>query len=108
MGKLYIINASYLFSGICAVIKPFLDEMTVSKIQVMSTDHKEVLSKRASTKNLPAEFGGLCKCEGLDGCSMGNVYDTFGNGHDRGCCSAECNSMLRRLEDGHEVVEGRW
>ena len=73
MGKFYIINAPYLFSTIWTVIKPWLDEVTVKKIQFMSTGHKEVLLKQIPAENLPAEFGGLCKCEGLGGCSLSNA-----------------------------------
>lgn len=73
MGKFYIINAPYLFAGIWAVVKPWLDEVTVSKIQIMSTGHKDVLLKQIPAENLPAEFGGLCTCEGLGGCSMSNA-----------------------------------
>jgi CRAL/TRIO domain len=73
MGKFYIINAPYLFAGIWTVIKPWLDEVTVKKIQIMSTGHKEVLLKQIAAENLPAEFGGICKCEELGGCAMSNA-----------------------------------
>jgi len=73
MGKFYIINAPYLFSGVWAIIKPWLDEVTVQKIQFMSTGHKEVLLKQIAAENLPAEFGGLCMCDGLGGCSLSNA-----------------------------------
>lgn len=71
MGKFYIINAPYLFSAVWAIIKPFLDEVTVNKIQFMSTGHKEVLLAQIPAENLPMEFGGLCNCEG--GCSLSNA-----------------------------------
>lgn len=73
MGKFYIINAPYLFAGIWAVVKQFLDEVTVSKIKIMSTGHKEELLKQIDAENLPVEFGGLCTCDGLGGCSMSNA-----------------------------------
>jgi hypothetical protein len=73
MGKFYIINAPYLFSAVWAVIRPWLDEVTYNKIQFMSTGHKEVLLKQIAAENLPVEFGGLCTCDGLGGCSMSNA-----------------------------------
>jgi len=73
MGKFYIINAPYLFSTVWIVIRPLLDEVTVNKIQIMSTGHKEVLLKQIDAENLPAEFGGLCTCDGPGGCSMSNA-----------------------------------
>jgi len=73
MGKFYIINAPYLFAGVWTLIKPWLDEVTVNKIQIMSSGHKEVLLKQIDAENLPAEFGGSCTCEGLGRCSMSNA-----------------------------------
>lgn len=71
MGKFYIINAPYLFAAVWAIIKPWLDEVTASKIQFMSTGHKEVLLNQIPAENLPVEFGGTCSCEG--GCSLSNA-----------------------------------
>lgn len=68
MGKFYIINAPYLFTTVWSVVKRWLDEVTVAKIQIMSNGHKEVLLKQIDAENLPSEFGGNCKCEG--GCSL--------------------------------------
>jgi CRAL/TRIO domain len=68
MGKFYIINAPYLFSTVWAFIKPWLDEVTVKKIQIISTGHKAVLTAQIDEANLPEEFGGTCKCAG--GCSL--------------------------------------
>ncbi|KAG8814037.1 cytosolic factor, phosphatidylinositol/phosphatidylcholine transfer protein, partial [Serendipita sp. 399] len=71
MGKFYIINAPYLFSAVWSVVKGWLDEVTVKKIQVMSTGHKEVLLKQIDAENLPVEFGGSCRCPG--GCSLSDA-----------------------------------
>lgn len=68
MGKFYIINAPYLFSTIWTVIKLWLDEVTVKKIEIMSNGHKEVLLKQIPPQNLPKMFGGICECPG--GCDM--------------------------------------
>ena len=68
MGKFYIINAPYLFSTVWTFIKPWLDEVTVKKIQIMSSGHKAVLTAQIDADSLPSEFGGNCKCPG--GCSL--------------------------------------
>lgn len=68
MGKFYIINAPYLFSTVWRFIKPWLDEVTVNKIQIMSTGHKAVLTAQIDPENLPVELGGTCSCP--RGCSL--------------------------------------
>ncbi|KII96177.1 hypothetical protein PLICRDRAFT_49072 [Plicaturopsis crispa FD-325 SS-3] len=71
MGKFYIINAPWAFSAVWSVIKPWLDEVTVSKIDILGSGYKEKLLQQISPENLPKEFGGTCACEG--GCSLGDV-----------------------------------
>jgi CRAL/TRIO domain len=71
MGKFYIINASWAFSAIWAMIKPWLDEVTAAKIQIVGGGYKEVLLKGISKENLPKELGGECVCVG--GCSMSDA-----------------------------------
>jgi CRAL/TRIO domain len=76
MGKFYIINAPYLFSGVWAVIKPWLDVVTVAKIQISSTGHQVELLKQIPVENLPkgdkkTGYGGTCTCEG--GCSLSDA-----------------------------------
>lgn len=68
MGKFYIINAPWAFSAVWAIIKPWLDPVTVAKIDILGSGYKETLLKQIPAENLPKEFGGLCECEG--GCSM--------------------------------------
>lgn len=72
MGKFYIINAPYLFSTVWSFIKPWLDEVTVSKIAILSSSqYKAELLKQIPEENLPIEFGGKCKCS--VGCSMSDA-----------------------------------
>jgi hypothetical protein len=76
MGKFYIINAPYLFSGVWAVIKPWLDAVTVAKIQISSSGHQAELLKQIPVENLPmgdrkTGYGGTCECEG--GCSLSDA-----------------------------------
>ncbi|KAF9475202.1 hypothetical protein BDN70DRAFT_884014 [Pholiota conissans] len=71
MGKFYIINAPWAFSAVWAVIKPWLDEVTVKKIDILGSGYKDTLLKQIPVENLPKEFGGACTCEG--GCSMSDA-----------------------------------
>jgi hypothetical protein len=71
MGKFYIINAPWAFSAVWAIIKPWLDEVTVKKINILGSGYKEELLKQIPAENLPKEFGGTCDCPG--GCSMSDA-----------------------------------
>lgn len=71
MGKFYIINASWAFSAIWAIIKPWLDEATAAKVEIVGKRYKEVLLKEIPKENLPKAFGGECSCVG--GCSMSDA-----------------------------------
>jgi len=68
MGKFYIINAPYLFSTVWAFVKPWLDEVTVSKIAILGSSYKSTLLEQIPAENLPKHFGGTCECPG--GCSL--------------------------------------
>ena len=71
MGKFYIINAPWAFSAVWGIIRPWLDEVTVSKIDILSGGYKEKLLAQIDAENLPKEFGGTCSC--LGGCSLSDA-----------------------------------
>jgi len=72
MGKFYIVNAPWTFTAVWAIVKPWLDEVTVSKIQILgSSEYKAELLKQIPAENLPKEFGGACTCGG--GCSLSDA-----------------------------------
>ena len=74
MGKFYIINAPMMFSGTWNIVKRWLDPVTVSKIKIIGRNEKavrEALLEEIPAENLPAEFGGICKCVG--GCSLSDA-----------------------------------
>ncbi|TFK28614.1 hypothetical protein FA15DRAFT_665061 [Coprinopsis marcescibilis] len=71
MGKFYIINAPWAFTAVWAVIKGWLDPVTVAKIQILGSGYKDELLKQIPAESLPKEFGGKCECPG--GCSMSDT-----------------------------------
>jgi hypothetical protein len=72
MGKFYIVNAPWTFSTVWSIIKPWLDEVTVAKIDIVGSGSvKERLLSQVPAENLPAEFGGKCRCPG--GCSLSDA-----------------------------------
>jgi hypothetical protein len=68
LGKLYVINAPWGFSGAFSVIKKFLDPVTVAKIHVLGSGYEKELLGQIPKENLPKRFGGSCNCEG--GCEF--------------------------------------
>ncbi|KAI6145000.1 CRAL-TRIO domain-containing protein [Pisolithus tinctorius] len=71
MGKFYIINAPWAFYAVWTVIKPWLDEVTVSKIDILSSSYEDKLLAQIPAENLPADLGGKCRCAG--GCSLSDA-----------------------------------
>jgi len=71
MGKFYIINAPFMFSAVWSAIKPWLDEVTISKIDILGSNYKTTLLRQIPAENLPQELGGSCTCPG--GCSLSDA-----------------------------------
>jgi len=71
LGRLYLINAPWGFSGVWNVIKAWLDPVTVQKIHVLGSGYKTELLQQVPVENLPKEFGGTCQCEG--GCELSDM-----------------------------------
>lgn len=68
LGKLYVINAPWGFSGAFSVVKKFLDPVTVAKIHVLGSGYQKELLAQVPKENLPKQFGGSCECPG--GCEL--------------------------------------
>ncbi|KAF8336457.1 CRAL-TRIO domain-containing protein [Cantharellus anzutake] len=68
MGKFFIINSPWGFSTIWKFIKPWLDEVTVAKINILGSSYQKELLAQIPPENLPVDLGGTCACEG--GCSL--------------------------------------
>jgi hypothetical protein len=71
MGKMYIINAPWGFSGVFSVVKKFLDPVTSAKIHVLGSGYQKELLAQVPAENLPKEFGGSCQCE--KGCQLSDA-----------------------------------
>jgi len=59
--RLYVINAGTAFRSIWAMVKPWLDPVTVQKIQIKSTDFIKDLQKDVSLDEISEEYGGTSK-----------------------------------------------
>ena len=68
LGKMYVVNAPWGFSSVFAVVKRFLDPVTVNKIHVYGSGYQNDLLAQVPAENLPKSLGGSCDCPG--GCMM--------------------------------------
>jgi hypothetical protein len=64
LGKLYMINAPRVAPVLWAIAKPMLDPRTQEKVTILGTDYQKTLLELISADQLPAEYGGNCKCKG--------------------------------------------
>lgn len=66
VGKIFIINAPFIFSASWRLITPLIDEVTVKKISIMGGSFQTELLKHVDAAQLPVEYGGTCSC--ANGC----------------------------------------
>lgn len=69
LGKMYIINAPFIFSGIWLIVKPWLDEKTKAKIKILGSGYQKELLSQIDAENLPDFLGGT---------STANLVDNVG------------------------------
>lgn len=60
---MFIINAPMLFSGVWAIVKPWLDDKTKAKIKILGSGYKKALLEYIDEENLPEFLGGKSKCD---------------------------------------------
>jgi hypothetical protein len=74
LGAMYLVNANFLFRGVWAVVKGFLDEKTRKKITILGKDFEPTLLGLVDAQNLPSFLGGTCDCCTTTGnCMTSNV-----------------------------------
>ncbi|KZT35189.1 CRAL/TRIO domain-containing protein [Sistotremastrum suecicum HHB10207 ss-3] len=73
MGKLIVINAPTSFTYIWGIVKRWLAQETVNKVEILGNAYLEDLLKEIDVDALPASLGGTCECKGLGGCVLSNV-----------------------------------
>ncbi|KAI0399957.1 CRAL-TRIO domain-containing protein [Xylaria palmicola] len=71
LGKMYVINAGWIVTGIWTIVSRFLDPVTAEKIKVLGSDYKSTLLQHVPAANLPKLYGGECACEG--GCELSDA-----------------------------------
>jgi hypothetical protein len=71
LGKLYVINAPWGFSGVWSIIKGWLDPVTVNKVHILGSSYGKELLDQIPAENLPKLFGGKCECD--SGCALSDA-----------------------------------
>jgi hypothetical protein len=56
--NLFVINAPVYFTALWAIVKPWLDPLTLQKIQILGENYYPTLSKYIDDDVLPVEYGG--------------------------------------------------
>jgi len=58
LGQMFIVNAPMLFTGVWAMIKPWIDEKTRNKIKIVGSKYEKELFAVIDPENLPDFLGG--------------------------------------------------
>ncbi|KAK0587189.1 hypothetical protein LWI29_018797 [Acer saccharum] len=95
--QLFIINAGSGFRMLWKVIKAFLDERTLAKIQVLGYNYLSNLTEVIDPSNLPSFLGGNCACSDYGGCLLS----------DKGPWNnPEIREMLQAVSATEEIDDG--
>jgi len=70
MGQLVIVNAPSMFTAIWTVMKRWLSQETIDKVQILGSNYQSTLFDLADPENLPESLGGTCTCAEFGGCSL--------------------------------------
>ncbi|ETS85252.1 Sec14 cytosolic factor [Pestalotiopsis fici W106-1] len=71
LGRMYLINAPWGFSGVWNAVKGWLDPVTVQKIHILGSGYQKELLAQVPAENLPKALGGTCECPGT--CALSNA-----------------------------------
>ena len=75
MANLFIINAPFLFKGVWAIVKGFVDEKTRAKIEIIGGSYHKKLFAEVDPKQVPNFLGGECNCDPSGGDCLSTVFD---------------------------------
>lgn len=75
---MFIINAPTLFSGIWAMVKPWVDKKTRKKVHILGSGYYKELEKYISPENIPDFFGGKADTTKLEFFSNPGPWNDYG------------------------------
>ena len=71
LGKMYVVNAPWVFATVWSVVRGWLDPVTAAKVTIVNGNGRKELLEQIDEDSLPSELGGSCKCPG--GCEMSDA-----------------------------------
>ena len=83
LGKMFIVNAPMLFTGVWAITKSFIDERTRKKINILGSGYKSALLEEIDPSQLIDFLGGEKTSDLLADDGPWNNYDLV-DGHEKG------------------------
>ena len=86
LGCMYLINTSFFFSAVWAVVQGFIDDKTRKKIHVERSGYAKKLLELIDAENLPSILGGKCTCSHIQG---GCLYSDAGPWNPEGRSESE-------------------
>eukprot|EP00357_Protocruzia_adherens_P022872 CAMPEP_0114979626 /NCGR_PEP_ID=MMETSP0216-20121206/4476_1 /TAXON_ID=223996 /ORGANISM="Protocruzia adherens, Strain Boccale" /LENGTH=384 /DNA_ID=CAMNT_0002340973 /DNA_START=215 /DNA_END=1369 /DNA_ORIENTATION=- len=63
LGRMYIVNAPMLFTGVWAIVKVWVDPKTRAKITILGGKYQNQLLEHVEAENLPTWLGGTSECD---------------------------------------------
>ena len=81
LGTIMLLNTSFFFNAVWAIIKVFIDEKTRKKINFLGYKYQAKLLEYVDAENLPSTLGGACTCSHITG---GCLYADIGPWNPRG------------------------
>ena len=75
LGKLFIINAPFIFTGVWAIVKSWLDEKTRKKIVMVGKDYLKYMLEYVDEDQIPLYLGGTNQADFIDDFGPWNDYD---------------------------------
>jgi hypothetical protein len=106
LGSMFILNAPFLFTGIWAIVKMWIDDKTKEKIHILGSGYKKELLKHVDPASLPDFIdGGLCRCKG--GCLGSNVgpWNPDGDEYFPNCLQETKQEKIKMEAKEEEKVE---
>lgn len=83
LGKMYIVNAPMLFTGVWAIVKNFIDERTRAKVNILGSGYASTLLEDIDASELVDFLGGEKTADLLDDDGPWNKYELI-DGHEQG------------------------
>ena len=101
LGTMMLLNTSFFFNAVWAIIKVFIDEKTRKKINFLGYKYQAKLLEYVDAENLPSILGGACTCSHITG---GCLYADIGPWNPRGGIQVGDTNTNTELNQANPIV----